>query len=67
MPEAYAATTYAGYIAAEYGPAELGAAVGGGLYTFAVLPSAVSGTLARALGFGLGSPSLTDRAGPELR
>ncbi len=54
MPETHQAATYAAYVRAEYNPAEVGALASGLLYVFALLPSAVSGTLASALGFGLG-------------
>jgi len=54
MPATSAAATYAGYIVAEYSAARIGALAAGALYVFALLPSAVSGTLASALGFVLG-------------
>lgn len=54
MPEAHGAMTYAGFVAAEYGPAEIGGLPSAALQVFALLPSSVSGTLASALGFVLG-------------
>lgn len=55
MPETHEAATYAGYIGAEYGSARIGGFASAALYVFALLPSAVSGTLASTLGFLLGS------------
>lgn len=55
MPEGHAASTYAGYIAAEYSPADVGALTSRVLYVFALLPSAVSGTAASAVGFLVGA------------
>lgn len=57
MPEGYGAAAYADYIAAAYGPAKVGALASRPLYLFALLPSAVSGTVASALGFALGGLS----------
>lgn len=54
VPETTAVANYADYIRSEYGPADVGTLAGGLLYLFALLPSAVSGTLVSALGFMLG-------------
>ncbi len=63
MPETYQAATYAGCIGAAYGARQISGPASGALYVFALLPSAVSGTLASGPGFALGSVRAGRRAG----